>query len=287
MAKAKFDIYQMVTDNIISALEKGIVPWTKPWHQSGLPMNLTTKKPYRGINPFLLGLQPFSSPYWLTFNQLKKLKNAKLLKGSKATPIVFWNFVKSKEVDENTGMRKRFALLKYFNVFNIEQTTGITVPETKSLDFQPIADCENITDKMADIPEIIFGGNRAFYDCQNDKIGLPNKKQFKSSAQFYSTKFHELIHSTGHTSRLNRKELMELNDIFFAGDDYSKEELVAEIGASFLTALTGIGEKVIDNQTSYINGWLKELRNDKRLIVSASGKAQTAVDYIIGAKVNY
>jgi len=285
--KRKFDIYQMVTDNIVKALEQGVVPWNKPWHQSGLPMNITTKKPYRGINPFLLRLQPFSSPYWLTAKQCFKIKGANLIKGSKATPVVFWNFCESKEIDKTTGLRKKFAMLKYYSVFNVEQTEGLKYPKPDALDFKPIADCENITAKMEKSPTFEFGGNRAFYDRTNDKIGLPNQEQFKTIENFYATKFHELVHSTGHTKRLNRRTLMESRGILFAGDDYSNEELVAELGASFLTALTGIGEKVIDNQVSYIQGWLKELRNDKKLIVSASGKAQAAVDYIIGAKFSY
>lgn len=284
--KKKFDIYQMVTDNIIIALEKGIVPWNKPWNQSGLPMNLTTKKPYRGINPFLLSIQPFSSPYWLTFNQIRKIKNAQLIKGAKATPIVFWKFCESKEVDD-TGKPKTFAMLKYYNVFNVEQTTGLEYPNPDTLDFQPIIDCENITLKMKSIPEIVFGGNRAFYDKEQDQIGLPKQEQFKSVENFYATKFHEIVHSTGHTNRLNRKELMNSDGVLFAGDDYSNEELVAELGASFLSALTGIGEKTIDNSAAYIKGWLLQLRNDKKLIVSASGKAQAAVDYIVGATFNY
>lgn len=285
--KKRFDIYEMVTDNIIKALENDIVPWNKTWQQGGLPMNLTTKKPYRGINPFLLRLQPFASPYWLTFNQIRKIKNAQLVKGQKATPIVFWKFCESKETDETTGLKKKFAMLKYYNVFNVEQTEGLEYPKLDELNFEPIVDCENITSKMKKSPRFEFGGNRAFYDKENDKIGLPNKEQFESAESFYATKFHELIHSTGHTSRLNRKTLMDSKGILFAGDDYSNEELVAELGASFLSALTGIGEKVIENQTAYIKGWLEQLRNDKKLIVSASGKAQSAVDYIIDAQFNY
>jgi len=280
MAKQKFNIYEMVTNQIIDSLEKGTVPWAKPW-VGGLPMNLITKKPYRGINVFLTSLQSFSSPYWLTFKQAKALKG-NIKKGQKSTAIVFWNFT---EKEDEAGNKKSVGFLRYYSIFNVEQTEGIDYPKNDELEhFEDIVDCEKITENMPDVPEIIFGGARASYNVETDEINLPNKENFKSPAEFYSVKYHELIHATGSENRLNRPELAETSGMFLRGDDYSNEELTAEIGASFLTAITGVGEKVIHNQSAYIAGWLKQLRNDKRLVLSAAGKAQKAVDYILNQK---
>lgn len=281
MTKQKFNIYDMVTDRIIDSLENGTVPWFKPWTGGGLPMNLITKKPYRGINVFLTSLQNFTSPYWLTFKQAKTLKGT-VKKGEKSTAIVFWNFT---EKEDENGNLKQVGFLRYYSIFNVEQTEGFEYPTPDELsEFVDLVDCEKITDKMPSNPDIIFGGHKASYNVETDEINLPNKKTFNSVPEFYSTKYHELIHSTGAKKRLNRPELVETKGIFFGGDDYSKEELTAEIGASFLTAITGIGEKVIDNSAAYIAGWLKQLRNDKRLVLSAAGKAQNAVDYILDRK---
>lgn len=280
MAKQKFNIYDMVTDQIIDSLEKGTVPWAKPW-VGGLPMNLITKKPYRGINVFLTSLQSFSSPYWLTFKQAKALKG-NIKKGQKSTAIVFWNFT---EKEDDDGNKKSVGFLRYYSIFNVEQTEGIEYPKNDELEhFEDIVDCEKITDNMPDVPEINFGGSRATYNVETDEIKLPNKNTFNSPAEFYGVKYHELIHSTGAEKRLNRPELVETSGMFSGGDNYSTEELTAEIGASFLSAITGIGDKVIDNSAAYIAGWLKQLRNDKRLVLSAAGKAQKAVDYILDRK---
>lgn len=279
MAKQKFNIYDMVTDQIIDSLENGTVPWAKPW-TGGLPMNLITKKPYRGINVFLTSLQSFSSPYWLTFKQAKSLKGT-IKKGAKSTAIVFWNFT---EKEDENGIKKSVGFLIYYNIFNVEQTEGITDYVNELPEFVDLIDCEKITDNMPDAPEINFGGRKATYNIETDEIKLPNKNTFHSPAEFYAVKYHELIHSTGAEKRLNRPELVETKGMFLGGDNYSNEELTAEIGASFLTAITGIGDKVIDNQSAYIAGWLKQLRNDKRLVLSAAGKAQKAVDYILDRK---
>lgn len=281
--KPKVNIYDLVTDRIIDSLEKGTVPWAKPWTGGGLPMNLITKKAYQGINVFLTSLQNFTSPYWLTFKQAKDL-NGTVKKGEKSTPIVFWNFT---EKEDENGNMKSVGFLRYYTIFNVEQTEGVKYPTAKEhADFVDLVDCEKITENMPDVPEMIFGGHRASYNVSTDVIHLPNKTTFKSSAAFYSVKYHELAHSTGAEKRLNRPELTETGGMFMGGDNYSKEELTAEIAASFLTAITGIGEKVIDNSAAYIAGWLKQLRNDKKMVISAAGKAQKAVDYILDRKVS-
>jgi antirestriction protein ArdC len=275
---AKFSIYDMVTDRHIESLEKNIVPWAKPWVGGGLPMNLTTKKTYRGVNVFLLSMMDFESPYWVTRKQALSL-GGKISTSQSPTPIVFW---KRPETDEKTGLIKKWGFYLYYKVWNVAQTEGFKYPKHETLEqFEDLMDCEKITENMPDVPEIVFGGKRACYNKKDDIIKMPEKLQFETEAGFYATKFHELIHSTGHTKRLNREEMMQAKGNIFGGDDYSKEELTAELGASFLTAMTGVGEKVFDNQNAYIKNWLKELRNDKRLILSAASKAQKAVDYIV------
>jgi len=272
-------IYDIITNKIIAELEKGNVPWKKGWRNAELPMNLVSGKTYRGINVIILSMLPFSSPYFLTFNQVKKL-GGNVKRGSKGFPIVFWNFVE-KTVKNRAGEEtvKTIPFLKYFTVFNLEQIDGIEAPETSTdTPFNTIERAEEIVNNYKTCPEISHGGNRAYYSMTSDKIQLPNQEQFNSEEEYYSTTFHELIHSTGHESRLNRKEVTGVNS--FGSVDYSKEELTAELGAAFLSAEAKL-DTDIQNSAGYISGWLKALKNDRTLIVSAAAKAQKASDYIL------
>ena len=274
-------VQDIVTQKIIEQLEKGVVPWQKPWQGAGSPKNLMTKKPYRGVNVFLLGMVGYESEWWLTFKQVKKLGGS-VKAGSKSTLIVFWNVYEKEVIDSETGereLRKRWTL-RYYNVFNVEQTTGLEYPKPEPREFNPIEEAEKILAGYKGRPEVVVGVDRAYYSPVEDKIGIPRKENFKSDEGYYSTRFHEDAHSTGHKSRLARKEVVEAN--YFGSEDYSKEELVAELTASMLSAKAGIVDKTIQNSASYIQSWLKALKNDTSLIVSASSKAQKAVDYILG-----
>lgn len=276
---ANSTIVQIITDQIIETLEKGAIPWKKPW-KTELPMNLISKRTYRGINLLVLSMSPkYVSPYYLTFRQLAHLGGS-VKPGSKGFKVVYWKIFESS--DENTSERETLEkpLLRYYTVFNSEQCINIPkdiFPYVNN-NIDPIAACEKIMDNMPNMPEIKETKN-AFYDMKSDIIGLPPRKNFISQEEFYSTAFHELVHSTGHPDRLNRKNSSGGSDF---NENYSKEELVAEIGSSYLCAHARIAPKTIDNQAGYIANWLSVLKGDKKFIFSASSLAQKAVDYILG-----
>jgi len=277
-------VYKIVTQKIIDKLNQGIIPWEKPW--IGL-RNYKTKREYHGINLLLLNLEEHKSSEFVTFKQISDLKES-VKKGSRADIVVFFKRYEKEVIDENgkniindkTGEIKkelRFAL-RYYNIFNLDQTT-IPLPDYSN--GKRIKRCEDILKDLPNLPTIEEGGNVAAYNPKLDILRIPSKKEFKDREKYYSSIFHELIHSTGHETRLNRKDSKGNG---FGDEKYSKEELVAEIGASFLCATCGIENKTIDNSAAYIQGWLKRLNNDSTLIISASAQAQKAVDYILGIK---
>ena len=281
---AKFDIYQEVTDRIISELENGIIPWQKPWIASGTDraISYSTGKPYSLLNQMLLG-QPGE---YITFNQVKEA-GGKVKKGEKAKFVVFWKWIESKdELDPITGEPKKIPYLRYYNVFHIDQCEGIapkhTAPvETITTPAEADAAAEAIIAdylKRSGVKLTHEEGDRAYYRPATDSITLPSMEQFAKTAEYYSTAFHELTHSTGHESRLNRLTKLAA----FGSEEYSKEELVAEIGAAAL--VNHVGLETADsfrNSAAYVQSWLHALKDDKRMIVSASGKAEKAVNMIL------
>ena len=277
----KIDAYQIVTDRIISALETGTIPWRKPWNSS-MPMNVASKKAYRGINTMLLGLAGYSSPYWGTYKQWIAL-GGQVRKGEKSTPIVFWKFLQVE--DKKTKKDKKVPLLRYYNVFNCDQIDfmeGFSAPSNgDKLEFSPIEACEAIIAGYTNKPNVETG-DKACYIPLLDSIKMPSKESFHSIPEWYSTLFHEFTHSTGHTSRLNRDGIMQFDE--FGSDRYSKEELIAELGSAFICFETGIGEYTLTNSEAYIAGWLKVLKGDKKLVTMASASAQKAVDHMKGIK---
>jgi antirestriction protein ArdC len=273
----KFDINNMVTDKIIESLEKGVVPWHKPW-KGGLPCNFITKSEYQGINLFILAMSPYKSRYWLTYKQAEA-KGGSVKKGEKGTPIVFWSPTQYKKLNKLTNEVEvqKGMILKYFTVFNIEQTQNIEIPEDTIVDFKPIEACEAVLKSYKTMPELTHGGDRAAYSPGLDRIMMPHKETFHSVEGYYGTLFHEMVHSTGHKSRLNR----DLGG-HFGSADYSFEELVAELGSGMLSAHAGIENKTLDNSAAYIASWIKKLSNDKKMIIKASGKSKKAVAMILG-----
>lgn len=272
-------VQQMVLDKILKQLRQGTVPWQKPWI-SGVPRNYLSDKPYRGINLLLLGLQNYSSPYYLTWNQIKRLKG-QVKKGEKAHMVVFYKpYVKEvsrydEEYQEEFTVQEDRLALRYYHVFNIQQT-NLTIPSTQ--DFQKIQPCEEFLDHISDKPRIIHEHSQSYYHVKDDYINLPNKNRFTSSAGYYTTLYHELIHSTGHPQRLNRKTITTKSS--FGDSMYSQEELIAEIGAAMLCAHTGIGNHTINNSSSYIKGWLEVLKEKPRFIFTCASQAQKATDYL-------
>jgi antirestriction protein ArdC len=280
--------YQIINNRIMELLQQGTVPWRKTWHAAtNSPKNLISKKEYRGINVFILGCQDYSSPYWLTFKQCQD-KGGHVRKGEKSTPVVFWKWIDRKDdtddADTEDTRSGKVPLLRYYNAFNLAQVEGIPAPPTAEIinAFVPIDMAEQIIADMPNKPEIRHGGNKACYSPVLDHVKLPQPEAFESPEEYYSTAFHELTHATGHASRVGRKGILEPS--FFGSHEYSKEELVAEMGAAFLCGYAGIEQKVLDNSAAYIAGWLKALKNDKTLLIHAAAQAQKASDYILKTK---
>jgi len=271
------NVYQIVTEKILQKLREGVVPWERPW-TNVRPQNLISRKSYRGINVFLLGMQGYGSPFWATWNQIKQLGGS-VKRGEKSTIVVFWKLVEKEDDDE----KKTFPVLRYYRVFNVEQCEGIEVPKLDANpDFEPLEECERTIKNMPHRPEIINGG-AAYYDPNRDLVCIPAPTRFKNPEHYYSTLFHELAHSTGHESRLGRKSLNGWAP--FGSEDYSREELVAEMTAAFLSAHHGIETATIDNSAAYIDSWLKALSNDPKAVVWAASQAEKASDYILGKEV--
>jgi antirestriction protein ArdC len=262
-------------------LEAGTVPWKKPWQSTtSMPKNLLSKKGYRGVNLFMLACQPFSSPYWLSFKQASDL-GGHVKKGEKSTPVIFWKMLDMDDTASDKATTGKIPLLRYYSVFNADQCEDITTPpiEEASNPFTPIETAENIILGMPMIPEIKYGGGRAYYSPSLDYIQLAKKTAFDSEAEYYNTLFHEACHASGHAKRLGRKSILEPS--FFGSHEYSKEELVAETGAAFLCGHAGIESCTIENSAGYIAGWLKALKNDKTLLVQAAAQGHRAADYIL------
>ena len=283
-------VYKIITDQVIEMLEKGVVPWRKPWGINP-PMNGVSKKPYRGFNVFWLSIMQeikgYERPIWLTFKQGKKL-GVKLKKNQQSVMVSFWKSNNKKDDEkESENKRKSYGYLLYYRVFNVAQFEGLDIekrwPKTEGHDFSPIEASQAILDNMPeDMPEIEHNGmDKACYYPESDKISLPLKNSFHSTEKYYSVAYHELAHSTGHKSRLSR----DLSTNFNA-DKYSKEELVAEITSTFLCSISGIEDETMENSAAYIQHWIERLKNDPKLIISASGQAQKAADYIQGIKWN-
>jgi antirestriction protein ArdC len=260
-------------------MQRRNVPWQKPWKaRTGLPRNLVSQKPYRGINVFLLLAMSYESPFWLTFRQALQLGGA-VRKGEKSCPVVFWK--QTTLEDKKSGEPQKIPLLRYYHVFNVAQCDGLktgTAPGETPVN--GIIKPDEIVAHMPQRPEIKHGMSRAFYSPREDCVGLPLRERFERAEGYYATLFHELIHATGHESRLNRVTLTEKAG--FGSNPYCKEELIAEMGAAFLCGQAEIAERTIDNSAAYLNGWLDQLRSDKTLIVSSAAQAQKAADFILG-----
>jgi antirestriction protein ArdC len=278
-------VYEVITARIIEQLESGTAPWQKPWKVSGtngIPRNLVTRRPYRGINIWMLLSSRFSSSYWLTFRQANELKGH-VRRGEKGLPVVYWKFGTREVQDGDEKVEKPSVLCRFYTVFNIEQCDGIPAPEELSEPtpaVRPIDACERVVNGWSQEPAIRHGGDCASYHRITDCVRMPNTTTFDSMEEYYSTLFHELTHATGHPTRLNRSTLMDSES--FADENYSREELVAEMGAAFLAGCCGVENRTINNSAAYLANWLDALKNDSRLVVIAASQAQKAADLILG-----
>lgn len=279
------DVYSIVTERVLNQLSWGNIPWHCPWKESfNGAISYATGKPYSLLNQILLGAMPGE---YLTFNQAIAVGGS-VRKGEKSKVIVFWKMLE--EVDEDTGEVKTIPYLKYINVFNISQCEhiaprwAVTVMRDEGTDLAPDEDADALIDSYVSRSHVkldIVESNHAYYSPSEDTVVIPKLSQYTELAEYYSTAFHELAHSTGHSTRLNRIT----QKAAFGSDVYSKEELCAEIASSFLLSICGLETpSSIRNNTAYINNWYKALQDDKRLIVTAASLAEKAVHYILGDK---
>ena len=286
-------VFDAVTERIIALLEEGTAPWRADWvRAANKPVSLSTGKPYRGINRFLLSMISqmvgYSSPHWLTFNQVRE-RGGTVRKGEKGCPCFFWKVYRgnagasdSEGVDSDDN--KRFVA-RYYTVFNVGQCDGLDypspiVPDPATSGVTPIEKAEQIVSGYQG-PALETSGLQPRYVPPTDTVVMPSREMFFNPEGYYAALFHELIHSTGIKGRLDRKLDSPAP---FGSPDYSREELVAELGASFLCTEAGIAPAVIENQAAYLAGWLQVLRADKRAIVVAAAQAEKAADYILGLK---
>lgn len=287
------NVYEIVTSKIIKKLENGTIPWQRPWVSDGLwdgpfPANLKSKKSYRGVNLFLLDPSEYGSRWYVTKKQClemggrikrEEFKNSHL--------VVFWKQSKYKKTLEDGSEEERnIPILRFYNIWNVVQCDGLderipkppkTAKKKKKTKVEKVDAGEKVLANYA-APEIRWQGGKAFYSFTDDYIQVPKLDDFESVEGYYSTLYHEIVHSTGHESRLDR-----ITKDPIGTETYSREELVAEMGAAFLSSYAGLeSAPLIENQAAYIKSWLGRLNDDPKLVVVASARAQRAVDYIRG-----
>jgi antirestriction protein ArdC len=307
--KHDFDLDQVVTDRLLAAIENGRAPWQTPYLVRGLPLSMSTGKPYRGINPWLLvpvaEERGYTSPWWGTYDQIAKqggqvMRKPEGFEGDWSTLVTFWKRYERKVTDESgqpvigadgQPEMKRAALLRYFKVFNAEQAEwpdGMPTkfaPLERGEDFDPIDEADSIV-----VSYTANGGPKiqhldqgmAWYAPASDLVNVPNPENIRGTDEYYSTLFHELGHSTGHAERLNREGI--INPVKHRrGSLYAFEELVAEFSAAMLCAHVGIHDTV-DNSAAYLRNWAKYLTDDPKAAVKAASAAQKAVDLILATE---
>lgn len=280
------DIYQRITDKIVSDLEKGELTWRKPWSGGNLAIKplRANSVPYTGINTIMLWAtaaeQGYASPYWMTFKQAISMK-ASIRKGEKSTQVVYADkMVRDETDDKGETTQKQIPFLKVYNVFNASQIEGLPeafyeVPEVKENPEQRIEELEEF---FRQTKAQITTGHKAAYYIGNDYIEMPPFELFEDAPSYYATLSHELTHWTRHPSRLNR----DFNRKVWGDEGYAKEELVAELGACFLGGDLGFEPVTKEQHSAYIQSWLEVLKNDKRFIFQAAAFAQRAVEYVTG-----
>ena len=297
------DVYQMVTDRVLEQIEQGIIPWHKPWSaatlsEDALAISYTSRKPYSFLNQMLLG----RNGEWLTFNQVKE-RGGNVKKGARAGIVVFYKQiqvtrtarVRNAEGEEHDKEVKcNIPVLKYYHVFHIEDCEGIeskikVTEQPKENKQQPIKRAERVVkDYLITQPLLKLHNdkpsNRAYYSPMWDEITVPMLSQYQEKEEYYSTLFHEMVHSTGHSTRLNREDGMGNK---FGSHDYSREELVAELGSAMLCTNIKIDTEVaFKNSVAYIKGWASKLKEDTKAIVWAASRAEKAARYILGEREN-
>lgn len=275
----KSDVLQMVTDAIIAQLQKGLVPWHMPWGDAGLPRNLITNRPYKGINLFLLACQGFAHNLFLTYNQVNQM-GGKVKKGETGLLVVWWNTkagVAHESTAENPESTTKSGWDSY-KVFNVDQCEKLNLDDIPPFVVETSHKSEDIISDIQNCPAIRSKEAKSFYEPLRDFINIPKKDKFGSESDYYGLLFKLLIHATGHHSRLGRSELIQMSE--WGPFSHSGEELVAEMGSCILQSLVGVANGA-EESAEYIDGWISKLSGNKRLLLTAASQAQKAVEFIL------
>jgi len=281
------DIHAAITERFIEQLRAGCVPWQRTWQSAA---NLISGKAYRGINALTLGSATFGSPYWMTFRQAHEL-GGYVRKGEKSSPVIYYKFLAKRDGNGNPvftskGRPAYIPFIRWSNVFNLEQAEGISSPTSTSgptptpTPLRRLDRAEALV-REAKLCPVRNEGFAATYSPTEDLIRMPAPATFHSSEDYFHTLFHEMTHATGHASRLDREGIT--NVVRFGSERYSKEELIAELGAAFLSNDAGILDSVrFENSAAYLQSWIKKLKDDPTMIVSAASHAQRGFDWVAG-----
>lgn len=273
-------VAEYVVERVLAEMDKGVVPWHKPWRVGG-DRNIVSKKGYQGINTLLLMIERekhgYKSDWWMTFNQAKGLGGS-VRSGAKSAMVVYWKVGEMKDDKAESGKRKTF-LLRYYNVFNADSVDGVKVPVEVTREHTPVVEAEMVFRTYLDYSKVGLGhgGDRAYYAPVDDKIQLPMPEAFHTVTDYYGAAFHEAVHSTGHTSRLKRFTVNE-----YDVKNYAREELVAEIGAAMLRTTTGVEtDKALAQSAAYLKTWRDRISEDHNLIITAASRAEKAYHLIM------
>lgn len=278
----KAEMAEKVTQQIIAQLESGVVPWHQPWTVAGyMPTNGVSNRSYRGFNTMLLASVQnafgYKSPYWYTFNQARKL-GGNVKRGEKGTPVIFWKVIdKTTPAMALNDEKDTFVVSRTYTVFNADQTENFEPRPAPELELEPPTTVlQRVLQNYKNPPTVVHSvSTRACYMWHSDTVNMPPFSAFETQDAHLSTLFHELVHSTGHKTRLARGFDTSTQEA------YAEEELIAEIGAAMLLG-TNNSDSQFEQSVSYIKGWLRALQNDRNLIIKAAQKAQKAVDLING-----
>ena len=277
-------IYDIVTERIIGALDKGVIPWRQPWHSRSAPTNAVSKNSYRGINRFLLPFE-YDDQRYVSYKQAADL-GGNVKRGERGHMVVFWkSLAVERQTAEGEVSERTIPLLRYYTVFNIAQCEGLRInTEAAPAPVATLPAADAVVSSMTNAPSIQHDQDRAYYVPASDEIHMPPQHRFENTTGYYSTLYHELTHSTGHPSRLNRPGVETVAP--FGSENYGREELVAEFGAAFLCCAVGIDSVHPDNHIAYIQSWRRAIKNDPKALVVAASQAQKAADHILGVEID-
>ncbi len=277
--KSKKDVYDIVTDHVLSILSSGIIPWRMPWSEGRVPTNLITRSPYRAINVFLLAAESFQCNLFLSEKQLANIGGS-VPEGVGPILATHWEWVDKFAKEGEPKPEGKYPLLRYHRVYNVEDCAGIDHESLPGYDrpSKPFEAARDIIKNMPNAPKVEYYKSAASYATVSDIVFMPNSEEFKSKELYYYDLFKLLIYSTAHESRLNRTVEVKPASLF------SMESLIADMGAHYLCYHAGMNKVPLLDNLNYIHGWMEEFQEDTRMVVSAATQAQKAVDYILNLK---